>query len=142
MRARMALLMAVTAAVLSGCAAMHVPGAEATGDGTYIFTARATAPIAKQGDELSLLEARMAASVMAKANLVERIAGGVLTSEATVDALMFETQAASAVVEGTLSRAAVEFEEPDGDDEPTSVTAVATLELTRRQLRKLEAYVE
>ena len=130
------------AALTAGCAPIRVPGAEVTEHGTYVFRGTGTSPVAKTGDDLSILEARIAADVMARADLLQSIQGATVEGEVTVDDLMFEGQSASSIVEGTLSRVLVTYEDEESIAEATSVTAIAELELTRKQLRKLDRYAQ
>ncbi len=126
---------------LGGCAGPAVPGADVVTWQNVEFSARGTSVMAKEDDPVSLLEARVAAAIMAKANLLALVKGEFITGGVAVADLMFEGQEAEARVEGFLSRATVTYEEP-GLPEPNTVTAIATLTVSRRELKKLERYVE
>jgi len=142
MRARTVWVAFVLSAVVAGCAMPLVPGGEWTERGTVVFRAEAWSLVAKADDPLSVLEAKHAAATMAKAALLEKVVGAQVSGRVGVDGLMFQEQEAVVEVEGTLSRARVEFVEPVPDAEPGLITAVAELELSRRQLRRLCRYAD
>ncbi len=119
-----------------------ITGAWVTPRGTVAFCAEGTSVAAKPDDPIHLLEARCAAATMAKANLLALIAGEEVEGHMTVGDLMFESQEAAVRVEGFLVRAIVTFPETPAMDAPGVVTARAAVELTRRQLRSLNACVE
>ena len=127
---------------LGGCAGPAVPGADAVTWQNVEFSARATSVMAKEDDPVSLLEAQAAAAIMAKANLLALVKGEFITGGTTVADLMFEGQEAEAQVKGFLARATVTYEEPIGVPVPGTVTAVARLTISRRELKKLEKYVD
>ena len=132
------------AIVLAGCSTCRVPGAKMTENGTIMFSATGTSVVARPDDALSLVEAQVAAATIAKANLLEKIKGGLVASGVTVGDLMFEKQEAQVRVDGFLARADVAFmeAEPSRLSTPLTVTAVASLELTKEQLEMLADYVE
>jgi hypothetical protein len=75
--------------------------------------------------------------------LLGKIKGEYLTNTVRVGDLMFSSQEAAASVEGILTRAKVSFRAPETRvPEPRMVTAVATLELTPKELENLGKYVE
>jgi hypothetical protein len=128
------MVMLVSAAAMAGCVVCSAPGGDVTERGTVLFRAEASSVVARPDDALAALEARMAAAAMAKAALLEKVLGAEVTGEVIVDGLMFEDQQASVYVEGMLPGATVACtESADGK----TVTAVAELELTRRELRHL-----
>ncbi len=127
---------------LGGCAGPAVPGADVVTCVNAEFSARGTSIMAKEDDPVSLLEARVAAATMAKANLLALVKGEFITGGTAVADLMFEGQEAEARVEGFLSRAIVTYDEPIGIPIPGTVTAVARLTISRRELRKIGRYVE
>lgn len=143
MKAKAALAaLGVVVLLVSGCRAAHVPGADDTRQGIVTFSATATSVIAKEGDPLSIEEAKLAAATLAKAALLGKIKGEFLTSTVTVDGLMFEAQEATSTVEGYMARARVTFEEQPRIPEPTIVTATAELDLSPAELARLGDYVE
>lgn len=144
MKARSALaFVGLLAVLLAGCALPTVPGATVE-DGKYVFSAQASSVCDKEGDALAKEEAAVAAAVMAKANLLEKIKGIVLSQNVAVSDLMFKSQEAATMVEGFLARATVELvpQQESRLPQPPVVTAKATLTLSSDQLRKLKAYVE
>jgi hypothetical protein len=147
MKAKAALVaLGVVALFLVGCRTHGVPGPTVPGatveEGIVTFSAEGTAVVAKADDPLAMEEARIAAATIAKANLLEQINGAFITSKVTVEGLMLESQAASDVVRGWLSRATVEYAAPEKVASPMTVTAVATLRLNKHELHNLKMYVE
>lgn len=130
--------------VVIGCGTPMVPGATVTEDGTYLFSAEGTSPVLKADDAMSLLEAKVAAATIAKANLIEKIKGAAIDSMVRTEDLAFARQAASTNAAGLLARATVTYLPSDRTGrEAMLVTAVASLELTPEQYRKdLAAYAE
>ena len=145
MKAKAALVaLGVLAIVMVGCAAqMVVPGADVA-DGIVSFQAKGTSVVTKEGDDLSMVEARVAAATMAKAELLAKIKGVVIGSNVTVGDLIFESQEAKMAVNGFLARADVTYEpvEPSKIQAYNTVTAIATLRMSCAQLAALEEYVE
>jgi len=131
------------AVVLVGCAPV-VPGAEVS-KGVVTFSAEGTA-VATDDSELALEQAKVAAVVIAKANLLEKIRGAVIGQKASTADIQFQGQEAEAALRGFLSRATVEVKPtPETKVPPTSlkVTAVATLKLSVKEYqKKLGKYVE
>ena len=145
MKARAALVVVgALALALHGCASYTVPGAEVTERGEIIFTATGTSVVAKEDDPLSQLEAEYAAATIAKAALLEKVSGAVLSGSVSVGDLMFESQDARVEVNGFLSRADIEILKPEATKLrlPPLVTAQATLRLSCDELRHIEKYVE
>ncbi len=127
----------------AGCAQTQVPGASDAGRSVVRFEATASSVVARPDDPLALEEASVAAAAMAKANLLSKIKGEQMTSTVRVSDLMFAGQEVSARSEGFLARATVTLREPEARaQEPRKVTAVATLELTNRELENLDQYVQ
>ena len=137
-------LAGVLALVCIGCMTMAVPGATVTDDGCIMFSADGEAVAAKEEDELSKAEARLAATVIAKANLLEKIKGAMVTKSESVGDLMFRSQEAELKVMGFLSRATVTIAgEPTTRLGATSVVkATASLTLSPDEMGTLEKYVE
>ena len=137
-------LAGVLALVCIGCVQMSVPGATITDDGCVMFSAEGQAVASKEDDALAMAEARVAAAVVAKANLLEAVKGAMLTSSASVGDLMFRSQEAELEVQGFLSRSTVTYAAPPATRLGTSpvVTAVATLVLSPEEYANLAAYVE
>jgi len=123
--------------VLVGCRMMTVPGGEVTPNGTVMFSAEGSAPIVKADDAMALVEARTAAAAIAKANLLEKIKGAVITAHVQVKDLTFASEAAMVNVEGQLARVNIEYL-PTERTGPMAmiVTARATLELNADMLRE------
>jgi len=140
MKAKAAMAMVgVIVALAVGCAV--VPGAEVS-KGVVTFKGEGTAVAAKEGDPLSLEEARLAAATIAKANLLANIKGEFVMGRVSVEGLMFEGQEATCHVEGFLSRAIIEYPPRDRLAPPSVVKAVATLRLSCEEVGKLRRYVE
>ena len=137
-------LAGVLALVCIGCVQMAVPGATINEDGCVVFSAEGQAVAAKEDDALAMAEAKVAAAVVAKANLLEKVKGAMLTSNVSVGDLMFRSQEAELEVRGFLSRATVSYKEPPATRLGTSpvVTAVAELVLTPEEMANLDEYVE
>lgn len=137
-------LAGVLALVCIGCVTMAVPGATITEDGAVMFSATGEAVAAKEDDALAAAEARLAAAVVAKANLLEKIKGAMITSSASVGDLMFRDQEAQLKVMGWLSRATVEYETPAPTKLGTSpiVKATASLTLSQEEYLVMQKYVE
>jgi len=129
---------------ISGCGASAVPGAEVTQSGGIAFTAQGSSVVAKEGDPLALLEARIAASTSAKAKLLEKVKGAYITGSETVGDLMFESQKASSEVEGWLRSVTVSFEapEPTRSQKGQIITATAVLHLPKGKVENLGNYVK
>jgi hypothetical protein len=112
-------------------------------DGCIVFQGTGESVVAKEGDPLSIVEAKVAATVMAKADLLGKIKGAYMTSSVTVGDLMFASQEATEAVQGFIGRAEVEIEMVDMGRMPSNrVIATATLTLAPEDLANLEAYVE
>jgi len=137
-------LAGVLALVCIGCVQMAVPGATITDEGCVMFSATGEAVAAKEDDALAMAEARVAACVIAKANLLEKIKGSMITSSASVGDLMFRSQEAELEVRGFLARATVSVEDEPATRLGTSpiVTAKATLVLSEEEYAALQDYVE
>ena len=138
----LACLLAVSV-LLVGCGITPVPGAEITEEGCLLFSAEGASPVLKADDAMALLEARVAAAAMAKANLLEKIKGAYIAAEVETEDLAFASQAAGVSVEGILARATLAYEPADRTGRAAHiVTAVASLELTEEEFCNLSAYVE
>ncbi len=131
-------------------AAKEIPGSTLTEDGTLLFTATGqSVAIAEDGAE-GLAKARIAAETIAKANLLEILKGGLITSSVTVGDIMFESQSVSTKVSGWLGGAVLESETsseeesnlPDADPVDHIVTAKASLEISLSAWEELQEYVE
>lgn len=133
----------VLSVLFVGCSTMNVPGAQVTESGTLVFSAEGSSPIMKANDAMALLEARTAAAVIAKANLVEKIKGAYVAGSVEVRDLAFAAQSAGASTEGLLARAVVTYMPLERTGQMAMVvTAVASLELTVEQFMDLKTYVE
>jgi hypothetical protein len=137
------MILGVLVLALVGCAGKGmVPGAEVTPEGRIVFRAEASTVVAKENDPLALIEAETAAGIMARADLLAKIKGVTVTGKAKVDDLMLRSQEATVTVEGRLARTEVTYIHSAQPPGPTVVRAVATLELTRRDLRRLSEFVQ
>ncbi len=144
MKAKMAMVaIGVAVLLLAGCTTPVVPGGTPE-RGAVVFEAEATAMAAKADDPMAMEEAKIAAATMAKANLLAKIRGEFLTSKVNVEGLMLESQAASARVQGWLSRATIEYPAPPANvpPSPLAVTAKATLRLNQSEYHQLKKFVE
>ena len=137
-------LAGVLALVCIGCVTMAVPGATITDDGCVMFSADGQAVATKEDDALAMAEARLAAAVIAKANLLEKVKGAMVSSSVAVGDLMFRSQEAEVKVQGFLSRATVTYAAAPDTRLGTSpvVTATASLVLSQEEMLSLEDYVE
>jgi hypothetical protein len=145
MKGKLALVCVV--ALVVGCAAppsaSHVPGGKMS-DGIVTFSATGKSVVAKEGDPLSEVEAEVAASTRAKANLLELIKGARIGESITVGDLMFESQEATLEAMGFLARAEVKVM-PRAESRlgtPPYVTAVAELKILKSELADMSAYLE
>lgn len=120
----------------------RVTGADMTEDGIAVFSAKGEAPVVETEDPVVLAKARLAAATIAKANLLEKVKGAVVTGNVTVGDLMFQNQAASTMVRGYLARASVVIEETPRGVAPDIVIATATLNLSPDDYADLAQYVE
>jgi hypothetical protein len=142
MKAKAALVaVGVMALVLAGCATQVVPGATAE-RGVVTFSAEGTGVLEKADDAMAMEEAKLAAATIAKANLLGKIKGEILTSKVNVERLMLANEAASSRVQGWLSRATVEYVAAEKAASPMTVTAIATLKLNKHELHQLKKYAE
>lgn len=133
----------VLSIVMVGCKSVSVPGSESATRKRVTFQGEGSSVVAKPDDPLALAEAREAAALLAKANLLAKIKGEYMTQTVRVGDLMFSSQEAAASVEGILARAKVTYRAPETRvPEPRMVTAVATLELTPEELEDISKYVE
>ena len=137
-------LAGVLALVCIGCVQMAVPGATITDDGCVMFSADGEAVAAKADDALAMAEAKVAAGVVAKANLLEKIKGALITSSASVGDLMFRSQEAELEVQGYLARATVTYKAEEATRLAPSliVKATATLVLSPEEYAAVQDYVE
>jgi len=127
-----------------GCqTAPVVPGAR-TVDSKIVFCATGTSVAASTSD-LDIEKARVAAAVIAKANLLELIKGAQVSASASVEGLEFQGQEAATMVEGLLARAVISYlptpEVPEYEEPKLTVTAKATLALSPEEVAVLKAYV-
>ena len=131
-------------------AAKAIPGSTLTDDGKLLFAAEGQSVAkAAEGAE-GLARARMAAETIAKANLLEIIKGGLISSTITVDDMMFESQTVTTKVNGWLGGAVLDSsatsEEksnlPDAKPVDQIVTAKASLEISLAAWENLQDYVE
>jgi len=142
MKAKAALVVVgVMALVLVGCMSPVIPGATSEG-GVVTFSAEGTSVLAKADDAMALEEAKVAAATIAKANLLGRIKGELLTNKVNVEGLMLASEAASIRTQGWLSRATIEYVKAEKVVSPMTVTAIATLKVNACELRQLKTYAE
>ena len=131
-------------------AAREIPGSVLTDNGTLLFTAEGQS-VAKAVDGAEgQTKARMAAETIAKANLLELIKGGMISSSVSVGDMMFESQTVTSTVSGWLGGAVVDTEVtaeeksnlPDAKPIDEIVTATATMEISISAWEDLQDYVE
>jgi hypothetical protein len=135
--------------LFTGCATVREPVEVAVEPATITFSAEGSS-VASPADPLSLAKAELAASTIAKANLLEKLKGSVLANDVKVQDLMFVSQKATLSVYGWVNRVNIEIVEdevvptnlPKKVADSDVVTAVATLELTMDEYNNLEDYVE
>jgi len=133
----------VLSVFLVGCGMTQVPGAVCTENGTYLFSAEGSSPVLKPDDPMALLEARVAAATIAKANLLEKIKGAAVDSMVRAEDLAFAKQVANVNATGLLSRVTITYHPTDRTGRDAMiVTAVATLELSKDEIDNLGKYVE
>ncbi len=131
-------------------AAKKIPGSKLTQDGTLLFTAKGQSVAKPEDGVMGLTKARIAAETIAKANLLEVLKGGQITSSVTVGDMVFQSQQATSTVNGWLGGAVVETETtsvresnlPDAEAVDRVVTAKASLEISAAALKNLQDYVE
>jgi len=115
-----------------------------------LFTAEGQSVAVAADGPMGLLKARITAETIAKANLLETIKGGVISSSVTVGDMMFGSQSASTEVEGWLVGVTLKIETtskkesnlPDAEPVDQIVTAQATLEIPLSAWENLSDYVE
>jgi hypothetical protein len=131
-------------------AAKEIPGSTLTEDGTLLFTAEGQSVAVAEDGAMGLAKARMAAEAIAKANLLEKIKGGLISSSVTVGDMMFQSQTVSTKVNGWLGGAVLKTETtsdeesnlPDAEPVDQIVTAQASLEISLSAWNDLQEYVE
>ena len=131
-------------ALAVGCqTAPVVPGAETVGS-KVVFSATGSS-VAASENGLDIEKARVAAAVIAKANLLELIKGAHISSSVSVDDLEFASQEAATMVEGLLARARISYatteEVPEYEKPALTITATASLALQPSEVAFLKAYV-
>ncbi|MHC5034198.1 MAG: hypothetical protein ACYTFZ_04100 [Planctomycetota bacterium] len=144
MKAKARLVIAgLLAVVLTGCVTV-VPGAEITERGTIVFWAQGQSIVAKEDDPFSRLEAEMAAAAVAKANLLAKVKGELITGNVQVGDLMLKSQEVAVMVEGFLGRANIEIVDAGLTrmPKPVVVTAIAALEMAPADLARLGEYAQ
>jgi hypothetical protein len=130
--------------------AKAVPGASLTKDGTLLFTAQGQSIAKADTGALGVARARLAAETIAKANLLEVVKGGLISSTVSVGDMMFQSQRATTAVNGWLAGAKVEVSSlaneqsrlPDAEPVDQVITATASLELSGAAWENLKDYVE
>jgi hypothetical protein len=131
-------------------AAMAIPGSTLTQNGTLMFTAEGQSVAVAADGAIGVAKARMAAETIAKANLLEIIKGGLISSSVSVGDMMFQSQAVSTTVHGwiggvvldTATTANEQSRLPDADPVDQIVTAKASLEISLEAWEDLQDYVE
>jgi hypothetical protein len=134
---------------MTACSSTAPSGAQVTENGTFLFTATGQS-VANATDPASIAKAEIAAATIAKANLLESIKGALISNSVSVNNLMLESQAATATVQGWLSRAQVTITrvEPTETKLPVErnpmeiITAVASLEVAKDDVENLSKFVE
>ena len=131
-------------------AAKAIPGSTLTQDGTLLFSAEGQSVAKAEDGAMGLTKARIAAETIAKANLLEVIKGGLISSTVTVGDMMFQSQTVSTKVNGWLGGAVLktattsekESNLPDAEPVDQIVTAQASLEVSLSAWEDLQDYVE
>lgn len=131
-------------------AAKEIPGSTLTEDGTLLFTAEGQSVAKAEDGAMGLTKARIAAETIAKANLLELLKGGLISSSVTVGDMMFQSQSVSSKVNGWLGGAILKTETtsedesnlPDAEPVDQIVTAQASLEISLSAWNDLQEYVE
>jgi len=133
-------IVGLLAVVLVGCA-KTIPGATVE-KGVVTFSADGVG-VATEDTPLALEEAKLAAAVDAKANLLGKIKGEIVAGKASVEGLQFASQEAEAMVHGFLARVTIEYQ-PAPTNLPAGpvVTATATLKLSAKEYNQLKKYAE
>jgi hypothetical protein len=135
--------------------AIIVPGAIVTENGAIVFSA-AGQSVCLTESPLSVAKAEVAATTVAKANLLEVVKGALVSSNAKVKDLVLTSQTAEKTVNGWLARATVEIvplkaivvektnlpTKQDTGPKEQMVTAIATLTLSAEDMDALKPYVE
>lgn len=131
-------------------AAREIPGSTLTADGTLLFEANGQSVAEAEDGAAGLAKARMAAETIAKANLLEIIKGGLISSSISVGDMMFQSQQVSSEVSGWLGGVVLNTEStkekeshlPDAEPVDQIVTATASLEISLSAWKNLQEYVE
>lgn len=131
-------------------AAKEIPGSVLTANGTLLFTAEGQSVAKAEDGAEGQTKARMAAETIAKANLLELIKGGMISSSVSVGDMMFGSQTITSTVSGWLGGAVVDTEVtaeeksnlPDAKPIDKIVTATATMEISISAWKDLQDYVE
>ncbi len=131
-------LLCCVAVWATGCRAPLAPAGEWTDRGTVEFVGEGTSVVVKEDDPLALLEARAAARALALVDLLATVKGTEVSARVSVEDLMYESLDATVTVQGTLCGVVVDYEELKKEEAgPTVIKAIATLELSRRHLRRM-----
>lgn len=153
MKLSLPMMAAIAALTFTGCATVQEPvetTPEAPAPTSVTFTSEGVS-VADPSDALSVAKAEITAATIAKANLLEKLKGSVLSNNVKVSDLMFVSQEAELSVYGWLNNVTVEIveEEPPAptnlpveSPESVVVTATATVEVSMEDLEDLSDYVE
>jgi hypothetical protein len=131
-------------------AAMAIPGSTLTQDGTLMFTAEGQSVAEATDGAIGIAKARVAAETIAKANLLEIIKGGLISSSVSVGDMMFQSQTVSTTVNGwiggvvldTATTANEQSRLPGAEPVDQIVTSTASLEISLSAWEDLQDYVE
>lgn len=131
-------------------AAKAIPGSTHTENGTLLFTAEGQSVAAAEDGFMGIIKARLTAETIAKANLLEKVKGGLITSSVTVNDMKFQSHTANTQVNGWLGGAVLETSTtsedesnlPDAEPVDTIVTTEASLEISISAWNDLREYVE
>ncbi|MCC5790721.1 MAG: hypothetical protein JJT75_13905 [Opitutales bacterium] len=134
---------------LVGCkTTSHEAGAGAVKqNSSYVFTATGDGVSLDPENNHDWAKAKHAASVNARAALLEQVKGARINSQSTVADLVLESQKASSMTRGWVSRATISYEMPEYDrlGEPEMggiVTATAKLVIDRNKLDDLAKFID
>lgn len=127
-----------------------VPGAVVTQSGNLLFVATGESVAKVEDGALGVVKAKVAASVIAKTNLLEILKGAVIGGSTTVADLMFTSQSASSTVDGWLAGVVIDSTVaserksnlPGAKEKDQIVTAKASLEISGDGWEALKKSVE
>ena len=142
---------AIASLLISGCQSADVATTEPVVIEPEVMVFSATGQsVATTDDAMSMAKAELAATTVAKANLLAKIKGELISGSAEVSDLMFVSQAAKTTVNGWMSNAQIKIVKAQKEltnlpeEEPVTqiVTAVASLEVSQEDMDDMKKFVE